>query len=210
MNDTGTATSEYDSTTLPGWGERGMIDTERYGGRRAFLRHLLARSKTLIGSYSSSMSVDWKSRERLVFVCKGNICRSPYGAMKARSLGVDAVSYGLEAIEDAAANSDAIRNAAQRQIDLSNHRSHKLRAAEIRANDLVLFFEPQHLIAYRQTCGGHPAAVSLLGLWAEPNRPYISDPYGKSDRYFQECFSFIDSAVQAISGKILRGKKSPP
>ena len=184
-----------------------MIDTELYGGRRAFLRHLLARSKSLTGSYASLMSVDWQSRERLVFVCKGNICRSPYGAMKARSLGVEAISYGLEAIEDAAANSDAIRNAAQRQIDLSSHRSHELRASGIHANDLVLFFEPQHLIAYRRICGNHPAAVSLLGLWSEPKRPYISDPYGKSDRYFQECYSFIDSGVQAISGKILKGNK---
>jgi protein-tyrosine phosphatase len=179
-----------------------MIDTERYGGRGAFLRHLLARSKTLIGSYSPLMSVDWKSRERLVFVCKGNICRSPYGAMKARSLGVDAVSCGLEAIDDAAANSDAMRNAAQRQLDLSGHRSRELRTSEIRASDLVLFFEPQHLIAYRKIAGGRPAAASLLGLWAKPQRPYISDPYGKSDRYFQECFSVIVSGVQAISGNM--------
>jgi len=181
-----------------------MIDVELFGGRGEFVRHLVVRAKNSFGAYSHLTSIEWRSIDRLVFICKGNICRSPYAAVKARSMGIDAVSCGLEAIDGASANPDAMRNAAPRQQDLSSHSSLKLRASEIRANDLVLFFEPRHIVEYRKVCVSHPASISLLGLWAEPQRPYVSDPYGKSDRYFQACFAVIDSGLQAVSGRLLK------
>jgi len=182
-----------------------MIDAERYGGRRAYLMHLGARTWALMGLYSRLIHINWSSINRLVFVCKGNICRSPYAAARARQEGLEAASYGLQALDGAGADSGAIRNAERRQVDLSGHRSRRLRAAEIRASDLVLLLEPRHLKTYQNMCAGHPAAVSLLGLWTRPSRPYIADPYTRSDRYFQECFSLIDAGVQSIAVRI-RGR----
>lgn len=175
-----------------------MIDMQRYGGKRAYLTHLVARTRNMLGAYSQLEAVQWKSIKRLVFICKGNICRSPYGEFRARTLGMAAVSFGLDTVDGAEANPDAVKNAIERELDLSAHRSSRLHSSALQHGDLVLLFEPEHLAAYHRICGDSPATVTLLGLWVKPNRPHIADPYGRSDRYFQECFSIIDSGVRNI------------
>jgi protein-tyrosine phosphatase len=178
-----------------------MIDTERYGGRRGYLNHLVARALSLAGVYRPLMAIDWDAVSRLVFICKGNICRSPYGAARARELGVDAVSFGLNAVDGALADPSAARNAQLRQLDLSSHRSQRLEKARLTCNDLLLVFEPQQLRAVQERCGGN-LALTLAGLWVKPNRPYVSDPYGRSDAYFQECFAVIDASVDALAERV--------
>lgn len=178
-----------------------MIDTERYGGRREYLNHLAARALSLTGLYRPLMAIDWSAVGRLVFVCKGNICRSPYGAARARMLGIDAVSFGLNAVDGAPADPSAARNALRRQLDLSSHRSQRLEKARLRRNDLLLVFEPQQLRAVQERCG-NSLALTLAGLWVKPNRPYVSDPYGRSDAYFQECFAVIDASVDALAERV--------
>lgn len=178
-----------------------MIDTERYGGRRAYLNHLAARALCLTGLYRPLMAIEWSAVRRLVFVCKGNICRSPYGEARARMLGIDAVSFGLSAVDGALADPSAARNAQRRQLDLSSHRSQRLEKARLSDDDLLLVLEPQQLRAVQERCGKNPA-VTLAGLWATPQRPYVSDPYGRSDAYFQECFAVIDASVAALAERV--------
>jgi protein-tyrosine phosphatase len=178
-----------------------MIDSERFGGRRAYMNHLAARGLLLLGAYGGLLNVEWRGIERLVFVCKGNICRSPYAEARARSLGLEAVSFGLQAADGAPADGSAMRNAQQRQINLATHRSTRIDAAKLLPKDLILFFEPQQVAQFRAR---HPgaAAVTLAGLWAEPKRPYVCDPSGRSDACFQECFSVIDASVTAVAARL--------
>lgn len=180
-----------------------MIDLELYGGRRSFVMHVAARAMAFAGIFAALAEIDWQHVRRLVFVCKGNICRSPYAVMRARQLGLDAVSFGFDTIDDAVANADAIRNAARRQVDLGAHRSRKLRASELREGDLVLLFEPSHLSRFLEGMSENDRhTATLVGLWAAPRWPYIADPYGKSDRYFQQCFTNIDSSIRAIARRL--------
>jgi protein-tyrosine phosphatase len=179
-----------------------MIDYERFGGRRAYLSHLAARARGLAGVYRPLLDVDWRSVERLVFVCKGNICRSPYAEARAHALGIDAVSFGLDAAGGAHADSNAFRNARLRQIDLSAHRSRPVDGSMLGPKDLVLLFEPQQVVQWHERLGETSAAVTLAGLWAKSQRPYLCDPYGRSDLCFQECFSVIDSSVTAVTARM--------
>ncbi len=182
-----------------------MIDLELYGGRRSFVMHVAARAMAFAGIFATLAEVDWPTVSRLVFVCKGNICRSPYAVMRARQLGLDAVSFGFDTVDNAAAHADAVRNAASRQIDLSTHRSRQLRTNELREGDLVLLFEPWHLSRFLEgTTPNERHNATLVGLWAAPRWPYIADPYGKSDRYFQQCFTTIDSSIRAIALRLRR------
>lgn len=174
-----------------------MVDVELYGGKRGLLSHIRARALYALGAYRSPRDIDWTSVHRLAFVCKGNICRSPYASMRARLLGVPAASYGLEAAQGTPADPIALRNARLRGVDLSMHRSAKMEPSEIGNGDLVIVFEPWHLAEVtRQTAGRAP--ISLLGIWARPIRPHVEDPYGRSDRYFQQCFSLIDTNIAEL------------
>lgn len=169
-----------------------MIDLELYGGKRAYVAHLRACASYAMGSYRSARSVEWGSVERLVFVCQGNICRSPYACARAHALGARAISFGLEAVDGAGANEDAARNALRRGIDLKDHRSTRLLSSLIAPGDLIVAFEPVHLLRVTQQNVTSPTGLTLLGLWARPVRPHIQDPYGRTDRYFQQCFAAID------------------
>jgi protein-tyrosine phosphatase len=179
-----------------------VIDMELFGGRRAFVAHLRERARHAFGAYSSLTAVDWKAVRRLAFVCKGNICRSPYAEVRARAMGMEAVSFGFDATDGTTANADAIRVAAARGIDLNAHRSLKAAASRLRSGDLVLLFEPEHLERFAQLHGEAGVTASLLGLWARPVRPLVWDPYGKSARYFEECFAVIDSGLAEVALKM--------
>lgn len=175
-----------------------MVDVELYGGRRGFVEHVRARTLYALGVYRDVLDIDWGAVRRLAFVCKGNICRSPYASARARALGVASVSFGLDAADGATADPAASRNALMRDVDLSAHRSTRLESSQIDKGDLLVVFEPWQLAECRRRAAGRLPAVSLLGVWARPVRPYIQDPYGRSDRYFQQCFSVIDANVAEL------------
>jgi protein-tyrosine phosphatase len=181
-----------------------MIDIELYGGKRGLLEHVRARALFALGAYGDICDIEWAAVARLVFVCKGNICRSPYASARACALGIRAASFGLAAADGALADPAASRNASRRGVDLAEHRSARLESSSFAADDLVVVFEPGHLSEVRRLSGGR-TPTSLLGVWAQPIHPHIQDPYGRSDRYFQSCFSLIDANVAALADRIARG-----
>jgi protein-tyrosine phosphatase len=182
-----------------------MVDVELYGGRSAFLQHVRTRTLYALGAYRSVRDIGWAAVERLAFVCKGNICRSPYACARARSLGVHAVSFGLDAADGSPADPAARQNALLRGMDLSGHRSTRLESARLTERDLVIVFEPKQITEVRRRVGDSTPA-NLLGLCSRPVRPHIQDPYGMSDRYFQQCFSVIDANIAALVGDMARSR----
>jgi protein-tyrosine phosphatase len=176
-----------------------MFDAGKFGGRRAYVNDLTARALAVLGIYSGMLDVDWRAVERLVFVCKGNICRSPYAAERARLSGLETASMGLEADDGASANASAQRNAQLRKVDLSAHRSTRVVPEKLRSTDLVLLFEPWQVKTFKDRCGAQAPTASLIGLWASPRHPYLCDPYGRSDACFQQCFTLIDNSVTELA-----------
>jgi len=179
--------------------------SKNFGSRRGALLAIWNRILYMSGRYQSYKKVDWSSVDRLVFVCKGNICRSAYSETFARSLGLDAVSCGIETTPGCHANSVAVEIAAQRGHDLSGHRTTSIKSISFRKTDLILAMEPWHL-GYLSDVYGDDFVFSLLGLWSKPVNPYLHDPYGSSTLYFEKCFSNIEKSVNEIAGKISKAK----
>lgn len=176
----------------------GIIDLELYGGKRAYISHLRAVLSNAVGLYRSAQTIDWAVVERLVFVCQGNICRSPYASERARALGVHAISLGIAAADGACADERAARNALYRGIALKDHRTTRVKASLILQGDLIVVFERAQQLQLMQQRVAGAVGITMLGLWAHPVRPHIQDPYGRSDRYFQQCFSVIDLNIQEL------------
>src|SRR2546421_5517665 len=116
----------------------------RYGRKMGFVRHYGYLVRYLLGSFSLLKRVEWGSVTRLVFVCKGNICRSPYAEARARAMGLPCSSFGLEAGVHKPANPSAIRAARARGLDLSEHRAQSVSEFTIAAGDLLTAMEPWH------------------------------------------------------------------
>ena len=178
---------------------------ERFGSRRGFVQTCWYRILYLAGSYRNYQQIDWESVERLVFVCKGNICRSAYAEAVARSLNIDSISCGIHTQHDLPANKGAIRAAEVKGVDLKKHKTTPIQSLVIREGDLLVVMEPwQADYIARELDESY--RCSLLGLWGQPVNPHIQDPYGASSVYFNYCFNYIEKSVHEIAGKIRKTK----
>ncbi len=88
---------------------------------------------------------------RILAVCTGNICRSPMAAALLRAgapvvgLDVQVASAGVIA-SGHPADPHAVSVMADRGIDLSGHRSHRLETVDLDAADLVLTMAQEHIV----------------------------------------------------------------
>ena len=173
----------------------------RYGSRRGFIYTFWYRLLFYLGKYQHYVDVDWRSVDRLVFVCKGNICRSAYAEAVARSLGVNAISCGLDTIENAPANAAAVRTAEKLGINLKQHKTIPLKRTVLKETDLLIAMEPWQVNYLRKNIN-KKYHCSLLGLWGSPRLPHIQDPYGASPTYFENCFTYIQQSVNKLAEKM--------
>jgi protein-tyrosine phosphatase len=150
--------------------------------------------------------VELTRAQRIVFVCKGNICRSPFAAAFAVQAGLPAVSAGTDAEDGMPADAEAARVARQFGIDLATHRATNVAAMTFTADDLVVGFEPSHLAKLAIVPGVAHFQATLLGAWSRYPNLYIHDPYAHSGRYYQACFARIANAVESLNASIGRAR----
>ncbi len=173
---------------------------QKYGSRKGFLLNSFYKTLYHLGYYKKFEKIDWQKVKRLVFVCKGNICRSAYADILARSAGMRSISFGVDTVDGAHANDRAIAVAGKLGFDLSNHRTTTFKNMELRESDLIIAMEPwqtAQLIAKNEK--GYQC--TLLGLWSSAKYPYIHDPFGSSEEYFNSCFKVIEEGVGEIIKK---------
>jgi len=177
--------------------KNGEYFADAYGGKKAFLRNTFFSAKAMLGGYSVYRRINWLTVSRVIFVCHGNICRSPYAEFKFRELGGHTISAGLKAKSGNPANSSAQVAASSRGIQLTTHRSQNIQEVSLQSGDLLVAFEPDHANSlYDQYFKENDVQVTLLGLWSPQSwAVYFHDPYGLSNAYFEQCFHRIDLAL---------------
>lgn len=141
---------------------------------------------------------------RVIFVCSGNLCRSPYAEARARAAGLDAVSYGLAAGTGDHSPVVAVRVAARRGLSLVEHRSRPLVAGAVGPRDLILVMEPGMGRRCRSIPGVAPAHVALLGMYSGRGSatPYIPDPFGLTEEVFDLSFALIDRCIERLVDRL--------
>ena len=169
----------------------------KYTTKAKSVSNLWVYFKYYLGFFNKYNNIDWSKVSRIVFVCKGNICRSPYAEMRAKQLGINALSIGLFTKAGSFANADAIKNALYRDINLEAHRARIYQSTEFYDNDLVICMEPWHVKLFKEV-DNSGCQIALLGLLCSHKKIIISDPYGKPDLFFEECFHAIDNALNNV------------
>lgn len=175
---------------------RGYIN-DRFGSRRGMTRLAISRGLYYWGSYKSHCAIDFDRVRRLVFICHGNICRSPLGEVRATTAGCRADSYGLACKDDSMADPRAVEFSARMGMDLSGHRSRNISHFHPGPEDLVVCMEPKHLQAL-ESVDLNGAQITLAGLWLKKPTPYIHDPYSSSACYFDRCEEAIVASTDRI------------
>ena len=144
---------------------------------------------------------------RVVFVCWGNICRSPIAERVAEKLAADRGLSGVEFSSAATSTEELgapIDPRAERVLNahgyrVGGHRAHQITRDEIERAELVLAMEDIHL---RRMLSIDPGADNLRLLTdfdpAAPPGAGIDDPwYGPADG-FERTLSSIEAAVPGV------------
>jgi protein-tyrosine phosphatase len=113
-------------------------------------------------------------------------------ALEAEGGRVEVSSAGTHAHEGDPATPPTLDIASREGIDLAAHRSRRIGPERVRAADLVLVMEREHL-APVLALGADPARTHVLSEWPEPGDPGlpISDPFGASREAYEECWRRI-------------------
>jgi protein-tyrosine phosphatase len=153
------------------------------------------------------------ARSRLLFVCMGNICRSPLAEgvfdHLARSRGVRAHftidSCGTGGWHAGELADPRARRVAERAGFTLTHRARQLRADDLDAFDLILAMDRANLRAL-QHAGAAPHHARLLRefdpavpvgtLSGDP--PEVPDPYYGADRGFDEVHEMLTAACNGL------------
>lgn len=139
---------------------------------------------------------------KLLFVCSGNLCRSPMAERLAVRLGddlgipVEARSASALGLRDQPAEPGAVRVCREVGIDLSDHRAQPLTEDLLRWADRVLVMEIAHAVAVRERAPwlGDDDVV-LMGPLV--GRQEIADPIGGWTFQFRRTRRQLEHALAA-------------
>jgi protein arginine phosphatase len=140
----------------------------------------------------------------ILFVCTGNLCRSPMAAgLLRRRLadegldGHQVISAGVWAADGRQASENAIAVMAERGIDISDHIAHTITADDVAEADLILVMGREHTEMIRNTWPQYVWKIRRLSEMAG-ERQDVRDPYSGSLAEYRTC-------ADTIAGYIARG-----
>jgi protein-tyrosine phosphatase len=144
----------------------------------------------------------WRDFRRVVFVCTGNICRSPYAESIARKHGLVAVSCGVNTENGLPADPTAIIEAGRRNVDITSHRTTRWQDLEIQSGDIVVATELRHAMAIWRKAREKNCPVVLLSSLLRPKFEVLRDPYGRPQQEYARIFDLIDSSVACLARRV--------
>jgi len=147
---------------------------------------------------------------RLLFVCTGNICRSPTAHAVARTrlsaVGLDwqvdsAGTGGWHAGE--APDERAARAGAARGHDFSGLSAREVEPDDFSRFDHIIAMDRSHLRDLRAMPGaGRGAQISLMMDWAGETGVDVPDPYYGGEDGFDRVLSMIERSVDGLIGQL--------
>lgn len=146
-------------------------------------------------------------RARVLFVCLGNICRSPLAEAAFRA---EAAAAGLDALADSAGTADyhvgappdprAVRTAARFGCDISGYRGRQASAADFARFTHIFALDAANLAALRRLApAGSPARLSLL-MDLVPGREgqSVADPWYGDETDFLTTWDEVRTAARHL------------
>lgn len=172
-----------------------------FGSKRGLLNAVICAFKMHSGGFHRYKTIHCKNVKRFIFICSGNICRSPVAEYIAKKNGANAISYGLHCRGGDRADDRAIEYARSLDIDVSAHRTQNIKDYIPQEGDLLVGMEPQHA-SELEALFGKTVSITLAGLWLPKPQAYIHDPYSTTPEFFNYCEHQVALAVESLVKRI--------
>lgn len=151
--------------------------------------------------------------KKILFICTGNLCRSPLaeGILKKKleEKGMDgfaALSAGIHSLTGEPAAELAVQVAALRGVSLSKHVAHQVTRSMLEGTNLVIAMESYHLQRCRAILGDAERKCHLLTDFGPPEirGRDIRDPYGQAFETFLATYDEIERCVDGLVEHLLK------
>jgi len=150
---------------------------------------------------------------KILFVCTGNICRSPTaeGVMRkrARDLGLEdkimVDSAGTHAYHvGEAPDQRSVASAKKRGIWIDGLRSRKIAPGDFHEFDLILGLDYEHVQHLRRMAPGNATAKTELFLdyAGFAREKEVPDPYYSNQQHFEYVLDLIESGVDPLIARL--------
>jgi len=145
--------------------------------------------------------------ERLLFVCTGNICRSPMAeGLMIERLSQEGRQYLSVSSAGIFANTGnppepfAVQVAREAGVDISGHRARVVNNESLSWADIVLVMESAQREFVSMVFPTQSAKVTLLGDFnrSRGGGGEIEDPYGSSIEVYRTCFGEIEEVIDGL------------
>ena len=151
------------------------------------------------------------ANKTLLFVCTGNVCRSPMavGLLRDKLIRdkmnhhVRVRSAGIWALEGQTASAYARQVMAEQDLDISEHRGRNLTQAVVDEADLILVMTRQHAQTIARNFEGDTGKVHLLSEMIGPAYD-IQDPYGGSLPDYRRTATELEDLIERGYARILK------
>ncbi len=141
------------------------------------------------------------SSEQILFVCSGNICRSPFAEYYARAVlpRVFTIrSCGFIEEENRSSPYQAIEIAKNWDVDLTKHKSVLIRDHLVEDSDIIFIFEEKHFEKFQSYFPDEIHKVFYLGDLNKDCSYEIEDPYGGDENRFRSIYTEISHALEKL------------
>jgi protein-tyrosine-phosphatase len=183
----------------PGLAEAAQLlrDAAKQGRVLAFARARMSRRRRRRLQTATRAELDRAAR--ILFVCKGNICRSPFAAALARGLlrddqKIDSAGF-LEPGRRPPA--EAIAAAAGWRVDLREHRSRVVSAEIVADSDAIFVFDHRNYDRMVALFPESEPRLHLLGALDADGPLFVPDPWGRGADVFAATYGRIAEALSA-------------
>jgi len=150
---------------------------------------------------------------KIIFVCTGNICRSPmaegilrhrFKEMERNDLIVS--SMGIHGLTDSPAVDYAQDVCQEKGVDISSHVARSIIGEELQEADLILCMEQVHTKFLQTFFPWYRKKIFLLGAWPKDKarKSAIQDPMGGSIKDFRRIFNIIQGHIDRILPLLLK------
>jgi protein-tyrosine phosphatase len=143
--------------------------------------------------------------QRILILCTGNICRSPFVEQYMRNsfeMDIEVESAGLETDDGRTCPLQAQNISEMYGIDVSDHRSKVVTEEQVEQADIVLLMDWYNYYRIRQKFEGYEQKRFLLGAINASNNPQISNPHGRGENGFSKRFQKCKQEANEIENVV--------
>lgn len=157
------------------------------------------RARPLAARLQLRAAAAWRASEQPLFVCYGNINRSPFAAAVARTRRRGrADSGGLYRESGRSASPEALACARRHGVELGTHRSRTVSAGDLLAAEAIFAFDLDNLARIGWRAPRALARTHLLGSLAPGGPLLIEDPHGRGELAVARAFDTIEAAIAEV------------